>query len=241
MRRNFFTVIFLFLLSSCYKKKNDTGEICTSGCTVIQGRVTTLNDQPVPDVTIKIRSHRSTSYFSGITRNIAETKSGPDGQYTLKFLLNEYESGADSFADVYFQYSYNEAVYTPLSGSSKDVVISSPQSGRLFTTREVTVNKYIYLPLKSKAKIRLQGFYTSGSDYNSFTVMPAFKIGLFNSYMNGALLVGAQSALTEQTVDVAGDEITLFHIEKLKNGQRTLTDTAVFTPLGQTTNLVLDF
>lgn len=207
---------------------------------MIQGRVTTLNYQPVRDVTIKIRSVRHTSVASGITRNIAEGKSGPDGHYLLKFLLNEHESGPQAHADVYLQYTYNEAVFTPLGARSRDVLLSS--LGRvLFTDKEITLDRSIYLPLRAKANIRLEGFYTSGSDYNSFLVTPSFRIGLYNSYLDGAYVIGAQTVPTNQVVDVAGNDTTRFRIEKWKSGQRTLIDTAIYTPLTQTANLVFTF
>ena len=240
VEKNCFIIVLLFLFSSCYKTENDTGEICTSGCTVIRGRVTTLNDRPVPDVTIKIRSHRNTSTVSGITRYIAETKSDANGYYSMKFSLNEYESGSQAFAEVYLQYSYNETFYTPVSGSTRDVLISSPRA-MLFTIKEVTVDRSIYLPLKAKANLRFQGFYTSGSDRNSLIIMPSFRTGLYNSYLNGATTVGTLTVDTTLSVDVAGNDTTRFHVEKWKSGQRIMSDTSVFTPLGQTTNLVFSF
>ena len=238
-----YCLVFICLLSltSCYKTIDSTKEVCTSGCTVIQGRVTTLNDRPVSGVIIKIGSVRNTSSASGVKRIIAQTTSGSDGYYRLKFSLNQYESGPQASAEVYFQYNYDETLFTPLPTLSKDVLLSSPRYGLLFVNKEVTLNRYVYLPLKAKANIRLQGFYTTGSDFNRFYVTPSFRIGLQKYYHDGAYVIASQSATTEYVVDVAGDDSTHFHIEKWKSGQRFVSDTSVFTPLAQTTNLIFTF
>ena len=230
----------LILLTSCYKTIDSTKEVCTSGCTIVQGRVTTLNDRAVSGVKVKIGSIRNTSSASGVTRNIAETTSDAFGHYQLKFSLNEQEWGLQSTAEVYLRYSYDTTVYAPLSAGLTDVLISSPRL-LLFTNKEITVDRSIYLSLKAKANIRLQGFYTSGSDYNGFYVTPTFRSGVYNYYRDGAYVATVQSATIEQLVNVAGNDTTRFRIEKRKSGQRFLSDTAVYTPLAQTTNLVFTF
>ena len=241
MKASCFATIFLLALSSCYKTIDSTKEVCTSGCTIIQGRVTTLNDRPVSGVTVTIGSVRNASSAGRVKRTIARATSGSDGYYRLKFALNEYESGQQASADVYLQYNYDTTAFTPIPVLSKDVLLSSPRTVLLFTNKEITLDRSIYLPQKTKANIRLQGFYSTGSDFNRFEVTPSFRIGVYSWYQDGAYVVVSQSAVTEKTVDVAGNDSTRFHIEKWKGGQRIMHDTSVFTPLAQTTSLIFNF
>ena len=84
------TFLSLITLTSCEKEENDFEEVPTESSIIIKGVVTTSNEKPLANVTVKLDYIEQFSIMSE-TRHKAEVKTDNNGAYQLSFQLKDDE------------------------------------------------------------------------------------------------------------------------------------------------------
>ena len=154
--------IFLFF-SSCEKVENDSNEVCTGDCTLIKGKVYTQSDIPLKNIAMKFKFQTNDPQNSNITltRIISKVRTNNIGEYAMNFYLKDEELGewtgsftlnADKntvpgtvfYADYFNLY---ETIYNIL-------------------TRNVIIQRDLYIPTLKKVKIKLNNF--NGSEQEDY-------------------------------------------------------------------------
>jgi hypothetical protein len=235
MKSILFLLITLSILSSCTKTdKTRFNETCIDSCTIIQGRFITGNNEGIANVPIEIKSETHPTLGLGQThiRYIASGKTDNDGYYSLSFSLQNKEYGPGQSASVYMYFNYKRSKFLPISQYEYFGFRESLATALL--RKDTTIKANIYLPSKSKIKIRLENFIPVQA-YDNFSVFTTCGVGLERFRTAGELLEASQ-VLTEKDLDACGNEQTMIYIRKRKNGIATVTIDTVLVPTGQTIN-----
>jgi len=88
----FVLLAFLCGLTACDLDKNDyISKYCPGSCTVIKGRITDGNGQPVAGTILRIKWHNDGYLQPAYTTQKATTTTDRNGNYELRFLLRDSE------------------------------------------------------------------------------------------------------------------------------------------------------
>jgi hypothetical protein len=229
-------LLFLLpLLAFAACKKDDTGEVCSTGCTVIEGTVTTSGAVPVSGVKVEVRSVRDPKGIPKI-RRIAEATTDAAGHYRLQFALTDYEAGPGASAATYLRYDYDENRYLPLGAGNTEVVLSAPWlSTRPFENREVTLTRDIYLPLKAGVALQLSGWNPPVNYYDNFFQVTAYGKAGVDGYWLALYQTTATANPTNDQMLLPGGDSVRFELERRSTGnQLTKRDTTIWIPVGGT-------
>lgn len=239
--------LFIFLIS-CSKTDDDTEEICNSDCTILQGRFVTENDSPLKNIELRLDYRISNAPFSASTRIIKKTKTDENGNYEMKFYLEDSEIGNN---EGYFallidatnlnsdNYINREDIYIG------DAIYSLPK-------RDTIIDKSFYIPTKDFITVNLIGFTPiQNNDYFEVrTLFPSgLKIGendfLGGEYQTNGSGYGNYSATSDnqkfENVIVARNETNIVRIARRKNGVNTIEDFEVEVPENNSIELTYEY
>jgi hypothetical protein len=231
MKTLFAIVILGLAFSSCFKSNDNAqfNQTCSGdSCTTISGVFTTGNNTPIANIPVEIASETS-GLLGTKTREIASGKTDKNGYYSFTFNLksDEYGYGAAPLARLYMRYTYDPSKFLAMPFYTDNGV--KEYFGR-FSRKDTAVTANVFVTSKSEIKVRLENFSpVQAGDY--FTVSGVCSAGINKQDNYSYSTVRATGTLTEQELDVCGDEQTRLVIVRMKNGVITSTDTTVNTPV----------
>ncbi len=231
MKKIILALAFLSLFASCEKIEDDSKVICTGDCTSISGNVYTHSNIPLKNVLLKFKFQKSGGQNLTLTRIISKEKTNGQGQYLMDFYLldEEVASQIGSFS-----------LYPDKNSIPGNVFY--PEYFDLFTqiyhipTRNVSLQKNLYIPTSKKLKIKLTNFHgIQQEDY--FSVMGLIPCGFDNDQIdpqtgnnhsyayNGLnkyqLIIPSNTSTKTFEVDFALNELNFILIRRMKNASFT--------------------
>jgi hypothetical protein len=247
--KRFLTLFSAVFIISCSKTVNDTEDVCTSDCTTISGKFVTLNNAPVPGISVSLSYHISGGELGGgYTRKIVNTRAGADGIFSKSFYLKDNELG-DS-ARGYFIIDVDDRKidankYIRLDNNPLGFAIYS--IGR----RDTVINNIFYIPTKAFIKVHLNNFISQQAG-DFFEVQSLFPYGADianNPFLDSPYSTGSSGYDTFKasqpnnlfTVFVAEGEKNIIRISKRKNGENSYQDYPVFVPGNNTIELSYNY
>lgn len=252
MKKLILVLIVSQFLTSCAKTVDDTNNACTSNCTTLSGKFITLNNQPVPNIKVRLKYVRSNelAYFA---RKLVDIKSDQNGNFYNDFFIKDNELG---LTDGYFQAEVDDSnidnnnyirINNLTGGGYQDL---SYVIYHIFN-RDTIIDKSFYIPKKAFIKVNLNNFVIQqpGDTFEVQTLYPfGEKIGinplLDSEYATGFSGYGIWTATNLNTsfnVFVAEGENNIIRIIKRKNGIASSQDFLVTVPPNNTIELTYNF
>ena len=239
------------LFLGCSTTDDDTSRKCKEDCTTINGKVVTLNNEPVPGVKITFSYWKTGMAYSN-RRKIIEVYTDKNGEYNQSVYLEDEEISEN--AKGYFSFVINDSKldgskYIKHYLSKQSIMPPAFHEIRSIRTRDTVISNTFYIPQKSTIRLDLNQFVPQhpGDEFAATILYPA---GVSVGY-NDALDSPYQTAFTswnfyratntnnQFTVEVAKGEKNIIEIYKLKNGVIELVDDyPVDVPVGDNSIVV---
>ena len=273
-RKHLFATLLLLLciisFVSCVKEEDDTRTTCTSGCTVIMGRILTSENQPLPGINFEVNYKKTTGIHYILTRKKAVTESDKDGFYDMRFHLKDDELLQDESyrtfemninlerldPELYIlpkdMISHIDASTDPPTTTAADVAPEITASMRL--KRDTVYDVNCYVPQKKYIKVTLKGFKPQQKG-DCFEVCTLFPWGFEENDWNDKMLdtkygIGGsgwdrfKASTEDQTfteVPFALNDSNIVRIIKVKNGVAMPEDHKIYVSGDSPTNLTYEY
>lgn len=145
----------ILFFSSCEKVEDDSNEICTGNCTTLSGKVYTQGNTPLKNVAIKFKFQKQdpNNTNNTLTRIISKVRTNNLGEYNMDFYLKDEELGqwAGTFTLNADKNTLPGTVFYEDYFNLYDNLYS-------ILTRDVSIQRNLYIPTLKKIKIKLNGF-----------------------------------------------------------------------------------
>lgn len=245
--------LFSLILSSCSKTDDDAGNKCTSDCTTITGKFVSANDEPVPNVRLKLQYESGGGIFNpGKTRKIVDVKSDKEGSFYKNFYIEDQELGINPKG--YFNVIVDDSgldvnKYIRSNNLIGNTTVDMGFTIFSITNRDTIINANFYIPKKAYIKVNLNNFLPQSSE-DHFEVQTLYPFGAeigYNEFLDSKYGTGfsgydnfnATSQNNQLKVFVAENERNIIRIFKRKNGVNTSEDYPIMVPANN--NIVLSF
>ena len=239
MKNSLLVIILLLSILSC-RDEDDSRDNCTSNCTIVKGRIFSVNNEPVANVNITVEYRVGGS--GSTTRKMVDVKTDKDGNYYKSFYVKDAEMGEE--APGYFKLNIDDSKIdinkyirtNNLIGNTSSVISSTFQISK----RDTIIENNLYIPQKTFIKVNLKNF-VSQQEGDFFEVQTLYPFGGnvgYNAFLDSPYDTGfsgygnwqAKNANTTHTIFVAADEKNVVRIFKRKNGINTSKDSLFFIP-----------
>ncbi|TXG36705.1 hypothetical protein [Seonamhaeicola maritimus] len=251
------TIIILLLITfyNC-SKTDDTGNVCTSDCTTLQGRFITLNNVGIEGVKVSLKYRIPGGPFGGGSiRYIVKTETDENGYFHQEFYIKDSELGES--ADGYFIIDYDDSSLDVSQYILSDNLIGTttqPLLGQAIysiNSRDTIIGNTCYLPKKTYVKINLNNFVPV-QDGDIFEVQSLYPFGLdigYNQFLDSKYTTGSSGFSTFEAsevnnqfnVFVAENENNIIRILKIKNGISTPVDYTIYIPTDNNIELTYEY
>jgi len=240
------------LLAGCSKSQDDTGKDCLQSCTVIQGHIVTLNNQPLEGIPIEFNNDKSLPYAPDI-RKIAKTQTDENGYYNMSFFIEDEELGEDARGTFEINMDFNSLNTTNYLLLKSIKIREGFFVGYLnpLSERDTTIVIDFYIPKKALATINLNGFSPiQNEDY--FKAQIYFPGGYKTKNIDENQIFEFGPSLGEKlkaveinnkydNMEVAAGEYNLLHIEKRKDGVISSEDVPFYVPEKGGVSITVDY
>ena len=154
MNRIYF-IIAAFVLFSCEKVEDDSNEVCSEDCTSLTGKVYTHSNTPLKNVAMKFKFQTVDSINNNIrlTRILSKVRTNNLGEYSMNFYLKDEELG-----EWVGRFTLNADKNTVSSSVFYEDNFNLYDNIYNILTRDVTIQRNLYIPTLKKVKIKLNGF-----------------------------------------------------------------------------------
>lgn len=223
MRKILLLLGLLGIAAACTKVDDDTGIVCTSDCTRIEGRVFTADNQPIKNAKLIFRHRTHTGPNSNVYRIIGDDRTDADGRYSMDVYLEDGEllPGSGTF-ELYIKGStLPGSVFVAYDFSLWDSFIEIGQ-------RDTLLVKHFYAPKRKTVTVNLEGFtpQAPGDQFQlqyyhpvGFESDVANSFGNFHNYqlsgINAHMVTGNSKSFT---INLADKEYNVLQIVRIKNG-----------------------
>lgn len=248
-------LILLITFYGCSKTEDDTDNVCTSDCTVLQGRFITLNNVGIEGVKVSLKYKISGGPLGGgSTRFIVETETDENGNFYEEFYIKDSELGES--ADGYFNIDYDDTNLDVTKYILSDNLISTttqPLGQAIYSinSRDTIIGNTYYLPKKTHIKINLNNFVPI-QDGDHFEVRTLYPFGPnigANDFLESDYATGFSGYSTYVATEVnnqfnvflAEEENNVIRILKIKNGVSTPEDFAIYIPEDNNIELTYEY
>ena len=238
-------IVLLLIFAGCSKNVDDSNNECSANCTVLKGKIVSLNNEAVPDVGISVKY--VISGIGGYTRNIVNTKTDLNGNYSKKFFIKDHELG--DLAPGYFNVIVDDLHLDWNKYIRSDNLIGNTTSPLglvvyAITNRDTVIEQDYYIPKKTYIRINLNNFVPIATD-DYFEVQTLYpfgpKVGI-NDFLDSEYSTGfsgygnwrASGINSSFNVFVAEGEKNMVRIFRRKDGVNTIEDVPVFVPTNNT-------
>ena len=246
-------VLLLIAVYGCSKTEDDTDNVCTSDCTILQGRFITLNNIGIEGVKVSLKYRISGGPLGGgSTRFIVETETDENGNFYKEFYIKDSELGES--ADGYFKIDYDDTNLDVSEYILSDNLIGTTtqplrQAIYSINNRDTIIGNTVYLPKKTHIEINLNNFIPI-QDGDHFEVRTLYPFGAnigYNDFLESEYATGFSGFGTFEATDinnqfnvfVAEEENNIIRILKIKNGISTLEDFTIYVP--ENNNIELNY
>ncbi|WP_276497897.1 hypothetical protein [Pontibacter litorisediminis] len=225
-------LLVLLLISGCLDKEEDiTGPVCLTGCTTIQGKLTTGTGSAPLGSAILTLEWVNTRYLSGGTiRKKATAKTDADGNYQLAFQVRDDELGEGYFnVDIAV-----DTVQYMLCGKDN-------YSFTFFEMkRDTTIEVNSFIPRKAFLELRLSNpEQVKTSDYFASTVYS--PVGVDGEQSCGKVETWRSDYSSTRVVEVAAEQPVVIDTRKTKDGVQTVTMDTLLLSVGQRVVRTVEF
>ena len=245
MKKIFF-LLSILTLCGCSKIEDDTDSICTSDCTILQGKFITMNNEGIPGVKVSIQYQHGGGLLPYYARKIAETVTDENGDFYKEFYIknNELGDSAEGCFSIDFDITSLDSNKYILTEYLYDNICQ-------INTRDTVLGNTYYLPKRTHIKVNLNNFIPIQEDDN-FEVRTLYPCGpdigynefLDTKYQTGSSGYNTFSAVgknTQLNVFVAENELNIIRIFRRKNGNNTHEDFPLFVPSNNDIELSYDY
>ena len=229
------------LLIGCSKVQDDSSKECIQNCTVIEGYITSLNNEPLKNILVEFNNDKSLPYESNI-RKIAKSKTDENGYYRMSFFLEDEELGEEALGSFEILMDFSSLDTTQYFFSKnieirKGYFVSNLNS---IDQRDTTLVKDFYVPQKTFVTINLNGFNpVQNEDFYKAEV--CFPIGfrveedVENTVFEygpakGEVIMASELDNEFVNVSVAAGDFNLLKVEKRKDGVLISKEISFFVP-----------
>lgn len=239
------------LLAGCSKPQDDTGKDCLQNCTVIQGHIVSLNDQPLKGIPIEFNNDKSLPYAPDI-RKIAKTQTDENGYYEMSFYIEGDELGENAKGTFEINMDFSSLDTTKYL-FAKNIKINKGiyrTDIPFINKRDTIIVKDSYMPQKTHVNISLIG-YNPIEDKDFFRATVFLQSGLsdidnkevFFEYgpMAGVELKAINEKNEFTKVPVARGTNNMLWIWRRKSGQDTFEEIPFFMPEDSGPSIVVSY
>jgi hypothetical protein len=231
MKKIFLLFIILYTFYGCFREEDDTNQVCSSNCTILQGQVITTNNQGISGINLTFEFFKGAS-LSSYTRLISNINSNNNGNFFDKFYLNDQEIDQNSYGNLILIIDENslnaiEEIITP------DLANISLERWFDINTRDSIIEQTYYFPKKTIVLVNLNNFIPI-QDNDRFEVQPLFPYGFKNpepsnyndiletiyAPTNGPIYKATNTNNTFNVI-LAQNEKNIIRVYKVKNGVYT--------------------
>lgn len=229
MKKIFLFSIIIFTLYGCFREEDDSNNICSSDCTILQGRIITTNNQGISGINLTFEYSLS-SPLSSYTRLISDINSNDNGNFYDEFYLEDKEIDENSYGNLILRIdesslNANEDIITPDLAN-----ISLPESWFNINNRDTIIEQNYYFPKKTNITVNLNNFVPI-QENDRFQVRALFPYGYENPepdnynviletiYIPTNGLIHSASEINNSfNVILAQNEKNIIRVYKTKNG-----------------------
>jgi len=222
------SLLIILTFYGCFRTEDDTGNVCSSNCTVLQGRIITMNNEEISGVNLKFEYFRGAS-LSSYTRVISDLNSDENGNFYDEFFLEDEEIDESLPGNLTLKIDENDLI--------NNGYIIGPDSVNIYlerwfdiNTRDTIIEQNYYFPKKTHVVVNLNSFVPI-LENDRFEIGAIFPYGFENpepdSYNDilETIYVPTNGKLYKATeinnslnVIVAENEKNIIRIYKTKNG-----------------------
>lgn len=248
-------LIILFAFTSCEKTEDDLKDVCTSNCATLSGKFITLNNEPVPNITVTLNYKISGGELGGgSTRKIVKIQSDKNGNFYKNFYIKDNELG--NSATGYFDIGIDDSkidvkkyIRTDNLIGTTTTILGIPIYS--ITNRDTIINNKYYFPKKAYIKVNLNNFIPEITE-DSFEVQTLYPFGRnvgYNEFLDSSYGTGfsgygnwtAKNLNNKLTVFVAEGEKNIIRVIRRKNGIGSSEDFEVNIPPNNSIELTYDY
>ncbi len=253
-------VFLLFILAAfmgCVKEEDETGLVCTSGCTTVSGHIITSGNAPLKGVKLQlkyIKEHYLASYHSWLKR---EATTDANGYYSMSFNIKDDEVQSSKWGQYsyYFEFGVDfsnldpDKYFLSYDSYTSDFYHTSPS-----LKQDTTYNISFYMPAKDYVTVHLNNFKSvqEGDHFEVQTFFP-WGWGPKSDENDGSNLLNTEYGISSSGYDhfvaesgnqafrvpVARNDTNIVRIIKMKNGVASSEDLKLFVP--KDNNIELSF
>lgn len=235
----FYFLLTIFLLSCT---KNDTSNVnapCSDSCTTVQGRFWTGSNEPISGLSLEVRSERRPTLGLGQTtiRKIATGNTDNNGFYSFTFSVKPEEYGrANTYLFLSVNYDKTRFLSIPWYNQFGTVEIIP-----IRVRRDTTLKMDYYFASKAHLKLQLNNFIPV-SIADSFYILPVYHdVGYNKEQVTEPQFFVATQVINEKVISIAGNQQNKISVVRKKSGIRITSDTLIFTPTNQITNVTFNY
>lgn len=155
MKKIILLITIILVFSSCEKIDDDSNLVCTENCTTIFGKVYTQYNTPLKNVAMKFKFQTTDPQNSNLTltRILSKVRTNNLGEYSMNFYLKDEELGewVGSFTLNADKNSVPSTVFYDDYFNLYDEIYN-------LLTRDVVLQRDLYIPTLKRVKIKLNGF-----------------------------------------------------------------------------------
>lgn len=248
-------IILLLLISfyNCSKVDDDTNNVCSSDCSILQGRFVTLNNVGIEGVNVSLK-YEISGLGGSSTRFISETQTDENGNFYKEFYIKDSELGES--VEGYFLIEYDDSNLDVSKYILSDNLIGNTtqpltQSIHSINTRDTIIGNTYYLPKKTHITINLNNFVPL-QDGDYFEVRTLYPFGPhignndfidteYDTGFSGWGTFPANGLNSQLHPFVAENEENIIRISRRKNGVNTSEDFPIFIPSNNSIELSYDY
>lgn len=230
-------LLLILTLYGCFRTEDDTNNVCSSNCTVLQGRIVTMNNEGISGVNLKFEYFRGAS-LSSYTRVISDLNSDENGNFYDEFYLEDEEIDESISGNLKLKIDENDL------NINEYIII--PDSVNIYlerwfdiNNRDTIIEQNYYFPKKAHVVVNLNNFVPI-EENDRFELRAIFPYGFENTEPDEineileTIYVPTNGKLYEATainnplnVIVAENENNIIRVFKTKNGVFTTEDIVI--------------
>ncbi len=235
--KRFILISLILTLSGCSKTDDDTNNICSSDCTILQGRFITMDNEGINGANLAFEFIRGGGYLPTYTRLISDLVSDENGNFYDEFYLEDSEIDSSSSGSLILR--VNESSLNIIDNIiTPDLTNTNFEQWLQVSTRDTIIEQTYYMPKKANIVVNLNNFFPI-LENDRFEVRSIFPYGsLSEDGYNEVLetnyyatlsreIYGATEINNSLNVVVAENENNIIRVYKTKNGIYTYEDVVI--------------
>ena len=217
-------------LYGCFAIEDDINMVCNSNCTIIQGKFTTENGQPIKNVSLELDWNLPGPWLGGKIRKIKKGKTDENGDYKFNFYIEDKEL-TDGYYSVQFNLPDNSYITFE---NNKDFQFWGVKK------RDTVIVGNYHIPRKgSQITLKIKNRETISGD-DRLIISVSYKAG-FNQHVSYGVGDLDSDKTSQVTFETAANQYTFIQPSKIKNGQALHLLDSIVIPLGKVQSYEIEF